>query len=93
MKFGRRVLWTHLYRKHDQEVHQKGETLPVSQRVHRVKVATAFLRAGVPFEKLEYFRELLEENASRLVDNRYLLDLVPFIFKEEQACIRQEIAN
>ena len=80
-------------RKHDQEVHQKGETLSESQRVYRVKVATAFLRAGVPFEKLEYFRELLEENAFRLVDKRYLLDLVPFILKEEQACIRQEIAD
>ena len=80
-------------RKHDQEVHQKGETLPELQRVYRVKVATAFLRAGVPFEKLEYFRELFEENAFRLVDKRYLLDLVPFILKEEQACIRQEIAD
>ena len=74
-------------RKHDQEVHQKGETLPESQRVYRVKVATAFLRAGVPFEKVECFRELLEENAFRLVDKRYLLDLIPFILKEEQARI------
>ncbi len=29
-------------RKHDQEVHQKGETLPESQRVYRIKVAMAF---------------------------------------------------
>ena len=47
----------------------------------------------MPFEKLEYFRELHEENAFRLVDKRYLLDLVPFILKEEQALIRQEIAD
>lgn len=57
------------------------------------KLQQFFLRAAVPFEKLEYFRELLEENATRLVDKRYLLDLVPFILKEELACIRQEIAD
>ena len=51
-------------RKHDQEVHQKGETLPESQRVYLVKVATAFLRAGVPFKKVECFRELFEETFS-----------------------------
>ncbi len=51
------------------------------------------MRAGVPFDKLECFRELLEENAFRLVDKRYLLDLIPFILKEEQAYVRQEIAD
>ena len=66
-------------RKHGDVVHQlqKGETLPESQRVYRVKVATALLCAGVPFEKVDCFRELLEENSFRLVDKRYLLDLIP----------------
>ena len=80
-------------RKHDHNVHQKGETLPESRRVYRVEVATAFLHVGVLVEKLDYFCELLEENAFRLVNKRYLLDLVPFILKEEQACIRKEIAD
>ena len=58
-----------------------------------MKVASAYLCAGVPFENLVYFRELLEENVFRLVDKRYLLDLVTLILKEERACKRLEIAD
>ena len=71
--------------RYDKTFNQKGATLPASQCVYRVKVAMAFLKAGVPFEKVDCLRELLEENAYRLVDKRHLLDLVPFILKEEQA--------
>ena len=35
-------------KKHNDASHLKGETLPESQQVYRVKVATCFLRAGVP---------------------------------------------
>ena len=49
--------------------------------------------AGVPFEKIECFRELLEESTFRLVDKRYFLDLIPFVLKEEQACLKQEVAD
>ena len=80
-------------KRHDQTIRQKGDTLPESQRIYRVKVAMTFLRAGVPFEKIDCFRELLEENAFRLVDKRYLLDLVPFILNEEKARIKAEIAD
>ena len=79
--------------RHDKTVNQKGATLPDSQCVYRVKVAMAFLKAGVPFQKVDCFRELLEENAYRLVDKRHLLDLVPFILKEEQAYVKAEIAD
>ena len=54
---------TEALHRHDKTVNQKGATLPDSQRVYRVKVAMAFLKAGVPFEKVDCFRELLEENA------------------------------
>ena len=75
---------------HD-ESHPRGETLPTDQRVYRVKVVTAFLRAGVPLSKLECFRDILEEYAYRLTDRHYMSDLVPFILMEEQAKIKQEI--
>ena len=39
---------------HD-ESHPRGQTLPIDQRVYRVKVVTSFLRAGVPLSKLESF--------------------------------------
>ena len=44
------------------------------------------MHVGVLLEKLEYFCELLEENAFHLVDKRCLLYLVPFtcILKKEQ---------
>ena len=72
---------------HNKETHLKGETLPTSQQVYRVKVLTCFLRAGVPLRKYDHFRELLEENAMRLSD------LIPFVLREEQQKIKQEISS
>jgi len=77
--------------RHTEVTHQKGETLPEEQRIHRVKVVQTFLRAGVPIAKLDIFRPLLEENAFRLTGTRHMLDLVPFILNEEKARIRKEI--
>ena len=50
-----------------------------------------YVPSGVSFKKMKYVREVLQENAFRLVDKGHLLNLVSFIIKEEQACIRQEI--
>ena len=47
-----------------------GEHLPEAQQVFRVKVVSAFLRAGVPLAKLQFFKELLEEGGYRLPDKR-----------------------
>ena len=78
-------------KRYDESVNPKGQTLPEEHRVYRVKVATAFLKAGVPFAKLECFRDILEENAFRLTDPRHMLHLVPFILEEEKSKIREEI--
>ena len=64
--------------------HLRGETLPQSQQVYRVKVVKTFLQAGVPLSKLNIFRDLLEENGYRLSDRRFMFDLIPFILKEEK---------
>ena len=64
--------------------HLRGETLPQSQQVYRVKVVKTFLQAGVPLSKLNIFRDLLEENGYRLSDRRFMFDLIPFILKEEE---------
>ena len=56
---------------HDR-AHPRGETLPTNQRVYRIKVVSAFLKAGVPLSKLECFREILEEHAYRLTDRRHV---------------------
>ena len=75
------------------ESRPRGETLPTDQRVYRVKVVTAFLKAGVPLSKIDCFRDLLEERAFRLTDRRHLADLVPFILKDEQEKLKNEITG
>jgi len=54
--------------KYNKEIHPRGETLPQEQEVYRVKVASAFLKDGVPLNKIDCFRDLLEENALRLIE-------------------------
>ena len=70
-----------------------GQSLPQDQRIYRIKVVTSFLRAGVPLNKLECFREILEENAYRLTDRRHMSDLIPFIASQEQTKIKEEISG
>ena len=70
-----------------------GETLPKEQQIYRVKVVTAFLRAGIPLNKVSAFRDILEESAFRLTDRRNLNDYIPFILKQEETCITKEIKN
>lgn len=76
---------------HNSETHQRGETLPQEQQVYRVKVVTSFLKAGVLLNKIDSFRDILEENAYRLTDRRNMSDYVPFILKEEESLICREI--
>jgi hypothetical protein len=37
-----------MLKSHDKEVHPSGKTLPDSVQVYRVKVVTAFMKAGTP---------------------------------------------
>ena len=54
-----------------------------------VKVVSSFLK--VLLLKLNSFREIFEEGAYRLADQRNMSDLVPFIQKHEQTIIYHEI--
>lgn len=78
-------------RKYNTAIHPRGETLPESQQVYRIKVVQAFLRARVPLNKMDAFRDILEENAYRLTDRRNMYDYIPFILKEEETRIRKDI--
>ena len=77
--------------KYDSDVHPVGEGLPYATRVYRIRVITTFMKAGVPLQKVDSFRELLEENAFRLSDSSNLRELVPIIHKDAQATVRNEI--
>jgi len=78
-------------RDYNSQCHLVGETLPIEQQTYRVKVVQTFLRAAVPLNKLQYFRDILEENSFRLTDRRHMSDLVPFVQKEEESLIKREI--
>ena len=51
---------------YNQEAHLAGGTIPTDQQVYRIKVVTAFLRAGILLNKINSFQELLEENVTHL---------------------------
>ena len=76
---------------YDDREHPTGQTLPDSQRVFRVQVVCAFLRAGVSLNKLCHFRDILECNSYKLADLRGMYDLIPFVVDNEQKQIKQEV--
>lgn len=77
----------------DIDFHPKGEELPERQRIYRVKVLNAFLRAGVPLNKLSCFADVLEDNAYSLGGRRTLSDLIPFVLQNEKVTIRKEVTG
>ena len=76
--------------KYDKRVNPVGQTLPQEQRLYRIKVVMTFLKAGIPLNKLDIFRDLLEEKATRLTDT---YDLIPFILEQEKDKIQSEIKD
>ena len=72
--------------------HMRGETLPEDQQVYPVQVVSAFLKAGVPFQK-NHFRELLEDHAYHLTDRRNMHNYFPFILHQEEKRIHDEITG
>ena len=55
--------------KYSEKEHLRGDTLPEEQQVYRIKVVTAFLRAGIPSSRLDSFRDVLEETAYCVTDD------------------------
>ena len=76
---------------YDAEVHTRGETIPEDHRVYCVKTLMAFLRAGVPLNKIQHFRPILEEHAYSLGGRRALSDLIPFVLQNERDKLKKEI--
>ena len=76
---------------YDKNVHLSGKTLPECVRVHRIKVVTAFLKAGVPLNRLDCFHEILEESVFRLTGCDNLCDYIPFVQQQEQKSVNDQI--
>ena len=79
--------------KHNEATHVQGETLPMDQQVYRVSVLTAFMKAGIPLNKLSCFRPLLESNGLRLTDRSHMSNLIPFVLENELAQLKSELSN
>ena len=71
--------------------HPVGENLPEDTRIYRLKVVTAFLKAGIPLSKVDNFRDILEEPAYSLCDSSKLIQLLPFILERELMELKQSI--
>ena len=77
--------------KYDDKNHPKGETLPSTTRLFRVKFVKAFLKSGTPLSRAEYFRDLFEEVGYPLTSSSNMRQLIPFILEQEYECICQEV--
>ena len=66
------------------------QRLPNEQCIYRVK---AFLHVGIPISKLEYLRDILEENALCLTDTIHMLDLVPFVLRNGRESRDKSVVN
>ena len=80
-------------KEHDALTHLVGETLPIGQRVYRLKVVKTFLRSAVSLSKVDAFKDLLEENSFHLTNRRHMCDLIPFIITQEKADIKAKIVG
>lgn len=76
---------------YDEVEHPSGETISTSIRVYRVKVVAIFFKAGVPMNKIDKFRDILEESGLRLAGRKPLSDLIPFIYSEELKQLKSEV--
>ena len=76
---------------YESEAHPRGENLPASQKLYRIKVVKAFLKSGIPLQQIEGLREILEYGGYRLTDSRGMCDLVPFIHSNEETKVKEEL--
>ena len=76
---------------YDNQFHPKSESLSVAHRVYKIKVVRSFMKAGVPLNKIDCFRELLEEEAFSLTSSRHLSDFIDVIGKDERKKEKEEI--
>ena len=77
--------------KYDQEHHPKGETLSTPTRVFRVHVVQAFLKSGTLLNRLEFFREIFEEEGMSLSSSCNIHKLISFISEEEYKSLEKEL--
>ena len=69
----------------DSEHHKVGEMLPEEQRMFRLSAVESFLSAGIPLQKVNHLRDLLEINGSALSE------LMPTVRMMEMKRLRADL--
>ncbi len=59
----------------------------------RFRVAEVFLKSGTPFERLEFFRPLLERTDTTLTEATHLKRYIPLIEKAEFGRSKEELGS
>ena len=80
-----------MLKEYDEEVHPVGEGLSDDVRIFHVRVLSCFLKAGVALNKVDHFRDILEEGSYRLTSSRHLTEMIPIVRREEEAKMRGEV--
>ena len=78
---------------YERETNPRGETLSESHKLYRTKVVIAFLKSGIPLQKIDGLREVLEAGRYRLTDAQGMHDLVPFVCTNEGNKIKEELSE
>jgi len=78
---------------YESETSPRGETLPESHKLYRIDIVTAFLKSGIPLQKIDGLREVLEYGGYRLTDARGMRDLVQFVRSNEENKIKEELSE
>lgn len=68
-------------------------TLPQEEKVYRFQVTASFLAAGIPLNKADNLRLLLERSGRSMTDSSHLSGLVPLVEKQEIAQTRKDVAE
>ena len=55
-----------MFRRNDQRLSPKGETLPWEMRLFRYDLVESFLQAGIPISKIDSLRPFLQKYGHRL---------------------------
>lgn len=81
----------HALKEQDKAAHAVGEMLPEEQRVFRTEVVESFLTGGIPLQKIDHLRRLLEHGRYRLTSSSNMAQLIPVIHRMEMKRLREEL--
>ena len=81
-----------MFRRNDQRLNPKGETLPWEMRLFRYDLVESFLQAGIPISKIDSLRPFLQKYGHRLTSRGHLSEIIPQVMEKQKETLKNEIA-